>query len=94
MEFQDGGVCQGRQKVALKNSVMTYGGRISALEFEPVEFVDAEGNTLKGTLAWEDETMVPDCSVKRATWKFTPADDRYAVLTDFVKITVDQQHRT
>ena len=78
------------QKVALKNSVMTYGGRISALEFEPVEFVDAEGNTLKGTLAWEDETMVPDCSVKRATWKFTPADDRYAVLTDFVKITVDQ----
>lgn len=78
------------QKVALKNSVMTYGGRISALEFEPVEFVDAEGNTLKGTLAWEDETMVPDCSMKRATWKFTPADDRYAVLTDFVKITVDQ----
>lgn len=78
------------QKVALKNSVMTYGGRISALEFEPVEFVDAEGNTLKGTLAWEDETMVPDCSVKRATWKFTPADDRYAVLTDFVKITVNQ----
>ena len=28
--------------------------------------------------------------MKRATWKFTPADDRYAVLTDFVKITVDQ----
>ena len=78
------------QKVALKNSVMTYGGRISPLEFEPVEFVDAEGNTLKGTLAWEDETMVPDCSVKRATWKFTPTDDRYAVLTDFVKITVNQ----
>ena len=78
------------QKVALKNSVMTYGGRISALEFEPVEFVDAEGNTVKGTLAWEDETMVPDCSVKRATWKFTPADDRYAVLTDFVEITVNQ----
>ena len=78
------------QKVALKNSVMTYGSRISALEFEPVEFVDAEGNTVKGTLAWEDETMVPDCSVKRAAWKFAPADDRYAVLTDFVKITVDQ----
>jgi|GEM_PF-1331543 len=77
------------QKVALKNSVMDYGNRLSALEFEPVEFVDADGNPVEGTLAWEEETMVPNCSVKSATWKFTPADDKYTVLTDVVKITVN-----
>ena len=47
------------QKIALKNSVMTYGDSLSTLEFEPVEFVDADGNVLEGTLAWEDETKVP-----------------------------------
>ena len=77
------------QKVALKNSVMDYGNRLSALEFEPVEFVDADGNPVEGTLAWEEETMVPNCSVKSATWKFTPADERYAVLSDHVSITVN-----
>ena len=77
------------QKVALKNSVMDYGNRLSALEFEPVEFVDADGNPVEGTLAWEEETKIPNCSVKSATWKFTPADDKYTVLTDVVKITVN-----
>lgn len=78
------------QKVALKNSVMTYGDSLSTLEFEPVEFVDADGNVLEGTLAWEDETKVPSHYDKTATWVFTPKDDRYAVLTDFVRITVNQ----
>lgn len=77
------------QKVALKNSVMNYGNKLSALEFEPVEFVDADGNPVEGTLAWEEVTMVPNCSVKSATWKFTPADERYAVLSDHVSITVN-----
>ena len=77
------------QKVALKNSVMDYGNRLSALEFEPVEFVDADGNPVEGTLAWEEETKIPNCSVKSATWKFTPADERYAVLSDHVSITVN-----
>ena len=78
------------QKVTLKNSVMTYGDRLSTLEFEPVEFVDAEGNVLEGTLAWEDETEVPNYYSKTATWKFTPDDESYAVLTDFVSITVNR----
>ena len=77
------------QKVALKNSVMNYGNKLSALEFELVEFVDADGNPVEGTLAWEEVTMVPNCSVKSATWKFTPADERYAVLSDHVSITVN-----
>ena len=78
------------QKVALKNSVMTYGDSLSTLEFEPVEFVDVDGNTVEGTLAWEDETKVPSYYDKKATWIFTPEDKRYAVLTDFVRITVNQ----
>lgn len=78
------------QKIALKNSVMTYGDSLSTLEFEPVEFVDADGNVLEGTLAWEDETKVPSHYDKTATWVFTPKDDSYAVLTDFVRITVNQ----
>lgn len=78
------------QKVALKNSVMTYGDSLSTLEFEPVEFVDVDGNTVEGTLAWEDETKVPSHYDKKATWIFTPEDKRYAVLTDFVRITVNQ----
>ena len=78
------------QKIALKNSVMTYGDSLSTLEFEPVEFVDADGNLLEGTLAWEDETKVPSHYDKTATWVFTPKDDSYAVLTDFVRITVNQ----
>ena len=78
------------QKIALKNSVMTYGDSLSTLEFEPVEFVDVDGNVLEGTLAWEDETKVPSHYDKKATWIFTPEDKRYAVLTDFVRITVNQ----
>ncbi len=77
------------QKVALKNDVMNYGNRLSTLEFEPVEFVDVDGNTVEGTLAWEDETKVPNYGDGKATWKFTPTDDKYAVLSDFVKITVN-----
>ena len=52
--------------------------------------MDADGNVLEGTLAWEDETKVPSHYDKTATWVFTPKDDSYAVLTDFVRITVNQ----
>ena len=77
-------------EVTLKNSIMTYGDRLSALEFKQAEFVDMNGNPVTGTLAWEDETAIPAAGTAGANWKFTPDDEAYFAKTDSVGITVNQ----
>lgn len=77
-------------EVTLKNSVMTYGDRLSTLTFENAEFVDGDGNPVKGTLAWEDESLIPAAGTASANWKFTPDDEAYIAKTDSVGITVNK----
>ena len=77
-------------EVALKNSTLTYGDRLSALTFADAEFVDGDGNPVAGTLAWEDESLIPAAGTASANWKFTPDDEAYIARTDSVSITVDR----
>ena len=77
-------------EVALKNSALTYGDRLSALAFADAEFVDGDGNPVAGTLAWEDESLIPAAGTASANWKFTPDDEAYIARTDSVSITVDR----
>lgn len=77
-------------EVALKNSTLTYGDRLSALAFADAEFVDGDGNPVAGTLAWEDESLIPAAGTASANWKFTPDDEAYIARTDSVSITVDR----
>jgi len=76
-------------EVTLKKDTLTYGGLLSALEFSEAEFVDEEGNTVEGTLAWKDATQRPDTSVTSAEWIFTPDDAVYANAEGSTAITVE-----
>ena len=51
-------------------------------------FVDEEGNTVRGTLAWKNPGAIPAIDATTATWVFTPTNDEYAVLEGNVAITV------
>lgn len=77
-------------EVALKNSVMTYGDRLSTLKFKDAEFVDGDGNPVAGTLAWEDENRIPAAGTASAGWKFTPDEEDYIAKTDSIAITVNK----
>ena len=78
-------------QVTLKKEkdTLTYGDLLSALEFSEAEFVDGEGNTVEGTLAWKDATQRPDTSVTSAEWIFTPDDAVYANAEGSTAITVE-----
>ena len=78
-------------QVTLKKEkdTLTYGDLLSTLEFSEAEFVDGEGNTVEGTLAWKDGTQRPDTSVTSAEWIFTPDDAVYANAEGSTAITVE-----
>ncbi len=76
-------------EVTLKKDMLTYGDLLSALEFSEAEFVDEEGNTVEGTLAWKDATQRPDTSMTSAEWIFTPDDVVYANAEGSTAITVE-----
>ncbi len=76
-------------EVTLKKDTLTYGDLLSALEFSEAEFVDGEGNTVEGTLAWKDGTQRPDTSVTSAEWVFTPSDVAYAKAEGSTAIKVE-----
>ena len=81
-------------EVTLKKDRLTYGGLLSALEFSEAEFVDGEGNTVEGTLAWKDGTQRPDTSVTSAEWIFTPDDAVYANAEGSTAIKVNAKELT
>lgn len=77
-------------KVTLKNDVLTYGEPLSKLLLNEAEFIGEDGETVEGTLAWEDQTAKPDAGTPSAVWVFTPEDDLYSVLADAVSIKVNK----
>ena len=81
-------------EVTLKKDTLTYGDLLSALEFSEAEFVDGEGNTVEGTLAWKDATQRPDTSVTSAEWIFTPDDVVYANAEGSTAIKVNAKKLT
>ena len=83
-------------QVTLKKEkdTLTYGDLLSTLEFSEAEFVDGEGNTVEGTLAWKDGTQRPDTSVTSAEWIFTPDDAVYANAEGSTAIKVNAKELT
>lgn len=67
---------------------------MSALEFSEAEFVDGEGNTVEGTLAWKDATQRPDTSMTSAEWIFTPDHVAYANVEGSTAIKVNPKELT
>ena len=81
-------------EVTLKKDTLIYGGLLSALEFSEAEFVDGEGNTVEGTLAWKDATQRPDTSMTSAEWIFTPDHVAYANVEGSTAIKVNPKELT
>lgn len=81
-------------EVTLKKDTLTYGNLLSTLEFSEAEFVDGEGNTVEGTLAWKDATQRPDTSMTSAEWIFTPDHVAYANVEGSTAIKVNAKELT
>ena len=81
-------------EVTLKKDTLIYGGLLSALEFSEAEFVDGEGNTVEGTLAWKDATQRADTSMTSAEWIFTPDHVAYANVEGSTAIKVNPKELT
>lgn len=70
---------------------ITYGQPLSDILFKTATFVTDDGETVKGTLAWEKPETIPSVSDKSAAWVFTPENtDRYEPCTGTATITVKQ----
>lgn len=78
--------------LALKNSTLTYGQALSAVQFGNNTFVDkTTKKTVPGTLEWSTPNATPDAGTYQAEWKFTPKDiDTYIGCTGKVTITVNK----
>ncbi len=77
-------------EVTLKNNVLTYGEPLSNLVFNEAEFVDANGQTVTGILAWKEAAAALDAGTTSAVWIFTPAEEKYAPLEGTAAITVNK----
>lgn len=78
--------------LALKNSTLTYGQALSAVQFGNNTFVDkTTKKTVPGTLEWSTPSEILDAGSRQVEWKFTPKDtDTYVGCTGKVTITVNK----
>lgn len=77
-------------EVTLKDNVLTYGEPLSKLVFSEAEFVDNDGKTVEGTLAWKDAAATPNVGTTSAVWVFTPTDTVYVKVEGMTAITVNK----
>lgn len=77
-------------KVTLRNNTLTYGETLSKLTFHDAEFVDSDGNTVKGTLAWKEPETMPVAGTGSAVWVFTPENQLYLPAEGTAAITVNK----
>ena len=71
-------------------STLTYGEPLSRLTPDGAVFVDDEGNTVSGVLAWKDGAARPDAGTISAAWVFTPTDLIYEALEGTAEVTVNR----
>ena len=75
-------------EVTLERDTLVYGEAFSELVFKEAEFVDIDGNTVEGTLAWKDAALKPGVGTISNIWIFTPSDTAYASAEGMMMITV------
>ena len=78
-------------KVTADPEGIVYGQSLSELAFQDTVFTDESGNTVPGTLAWKETSVVPKVSETTAGWVFTPLNDAFASLEGDASITVHKQ---
>ena len=78
-------------KVTADPEGIVYGQSLSELAFQDTVFTDESGNTVPGTLAWKEASVVPKVSETTAEWVFTPQNDAFASLEGDASITVHKQ---
>ncbi|MCR5650254.1 MAG: hypothetical protein K6F86_03645 [Lachnospiraceae bacterium] len=81
--------------VTLINNTLTYGQKLSTLEFnDSAVFVvvgDDSESPIKGTLAWKHPDSIPAAGTTSAVWVFTPeVSGNYESLEGFAAITVNK----
>lgn len=77
-------------EVTLWNDTLTYGEALSKLVFHDAEFVDGDGNTVEGTLAWKEPETVPAAGTRSAVWVFTPDSQLYLSAEGTAAIMVNK----
>ena len=78
-------------QVTLKSNEMTYGQKMSELEFDEASFIEkGTDNAVSGTLAWKNGDDVPYINDTEAEWIFTPDDDIYDTIEGIIDITVNK----
>ena len=72
------------------SNALTYGDKLSKLNFSSAIFVEADTDTkVKGTLEWADPDCIPTAGTTQAGWVFKPDDSKhYEELTGTAAITV------
>ena len=77
-------------EVTLANTILTYGESLSGLGFNNAVFVDGDGKTVEGILAWKDAAAKPSAGTTSAVWVFIPTDNAYAPVEGTAAITVNK----
>ena len=76
--------------VSVNGSSLVYGQALSGLALNSAVFVDQETKeTVEGTLAWKEGSVIPNAGTISAEWIFQPDDcERYEKLAGTLPITV------
>ena len=70
---------------------LTYGDALSKLTFGEVAFVDGDGNSVAGTIAWDTPNAKLNAGTHDVAWTFTPSNTgKYKVATGTVSVTVEK----
>lgn len=84
----------GIQVKVIGSNELTYGETLSKLTLNgtgstKAVFVEKDTfNEVEGTLSWKDAGLTPDTETTKATWLFTPTEQRYKELEGEVTISV------
>lgn len=76
--------------VDVKNSLITYGEKLSQVSFEEAVFTDENGKAVKGTLSWKKPDEVLTVGDHNPEWIFTPENEDYAEVSGNVAVTVNK----
>ncbi len=78
--------------VSLKNSTLTYGQKLSALQFNTAEFVsdDTDQDIVEGTLTWKEPDTIQNAGTITAAWIFNPASEVYIPCEGTVTVNIDK----
>lgn len=75
-----------------ENNILTYGDKLSELEFNSAVFEDVlTQQKVGGTLKWKQPSYMPNAGTESVEWIFTPYDkDRYEIVEGMINIEIEK----